>query len=719
MQTQGDRQLELTTFAERTDSAPMTLVEPRPDASARPAIVLCMVMVGIALALLPTAAVPLAPVRRFVFFQGGSLLTAYAITACLMLHQYHYRRSGSVLLLIAAYCWSAALQVPMLLTYPGPSDGAGIPLGEAGSTAWEWHAWHCGFGLLALAYAVVEWRFAGWTLRRGPFAALAAIGATLVVAGGLAIGAITAIDQLPTMVHPSGQLGTANTVFSVSTLAIVAAAFGLLWMRDGRYKPMNLWLAVSLTAAFGDELVAVMSGVRYALGWYCSRVYGLVAASVLLMLFLREFGLLHRRLQAAHAAAQSDNATLEERVRARTAELKAALHDAEDAHEQLRQVEKVRVVGQLAAGVAHDFNNILQVIGGVMEVVKEELQPGGEALPYVDAAAKATERGGRLTQQLLAYARKQMLAPTLLELPALLADVQAILARTLGSRITVDLDLDPTLSPVLADSAQLQTALINLGINAAHAMPNGGTLRFDAHWGAPSDFGELSGGDYIVIATIDTGTGMAPDVVARAFEPFFTTKGLEGTGLGLAMVQGFSRQTGGDARIISAPGQGTRVEMWLPAVRRQIVARGPAPATNENRPKGAGRVLLVDDSSDVLLTVRAFLTKSGYTVRHAASGDDALATLATGERFDILITDYMMPGLLGSDLIEQARVIQPGLAVLIITGFSAVTGLDPDQQEAALLRKPFKRDELIERVNALLTERDATASGRRVSGSRT
>jgi signal transduction histidine kinase/ActR/RegA family two-component response regulator len=690
----------------------MTLLEPRDDAPSRPALILCAVMVAVAVALLPTAAVPLAPMRRFVFFQGGSLLTAYTITSYLMSHQFQYRRSVSVLLLMSAYVMSAALQVPLLLTYPGPDDGPGIPLGGPGSTAWLWHAWHAMFALLSLGYAVVEWRHAVWAVRRAGLALWGTLAATLTAAGLIAVGTIAGIALLPRMLDPSGRLALPHFVFGGCTLVVIAAAFPVLFLRDGQRKPMNLWLAVALAAAFGDVLVAMNSGGRYTLGWYCGRVYGLVTACALLLLFLREFGSLHRKLRLALARVRDSNERLEARVRERTAELQHALDEAQDAHEQLRQAEKVRVVGQLVAGVAHDFNNILQVVGGVLDVVREDIAPGSEAGGYVEAAARAAERGARLTHQLLSYARKQLLAPALVDLPALLGGVQALLARTLGSHITVELAIEADAPSVLVDGMQLQTALINLGINAAHAMPQGGRLRFEACRAAATEFPGLAPDDYTVIAAVDTGTGMTPETLARAFEPFFTTKGLDGTGLGLAMVQGFCRQSGGDARVISAPGQGTRVEVWLPSASRTaggLAPTAPAPA----RPTGAGNILLVDDSPDVLLTVRAFLSKGGFTVRHAHSGDEALALLAAGERFDILITDYMMPGLIGSDLVEQARAMQPGLPVLIITGFSVVAGFDPEKQHAEVLRKPFKRDELIARINALLA---AVTTPRRDAG---
>jgi signal transduction histidine kinase/ActR/RegA family two-component response regulator len=672
----------------------------------------------LALATLWLGTIELPPLPELPFFRGGSVLTLTATTAYLLNLRARHARSGPLLLLAAAYGVAALPQIPILLLYLPVVARTGAWVGGPSGSLWLWHAWHFVFSSLVLSYGIACWRRPGWTVARIRTVQAAMWSLAAIVTITICVIAETDAALLPALAR-GGAPDDAQSVWGLATLLLTTLAFGSLSLGRGWQTPLHGWLAVALVALFGETLNGTFAGAPFTARWFGSSIFGLIAAASLLGFFLREFALLHRHLRVALQQVVDANELLETRVVERTAELKAALADAEAAHEQLRQAEKVRLVGQLAAGVAHDFNNILQVVSGALDVASDGMMAGSEASVHVDAAARAAERGAKLTHQLLAYARKQVLEPVLVELPELLGGVQSILARTLSSRIRVELDVARDMPPVRVDSAQLQTALINLGINASHAMPGGGVLRIASVRAYVPDFGGLQPGEYVVINTSDTGTGMTPEVIARAFEPFYSTKGKDGTGLGLAMVQGFSRQSGGDTRIISGPGQGTRVEIWLPAARRDT-ADGPdtsvaLAASNlvNSRPSGAGRVLLVDDSSDVLLTVRAFLSKSGFVVRHCASGDEALGLLATGEQFDVLITDYLMPGLTGKDLIEQSRAMQPDIQVLIITGFTDITVSEADRRGAALLRKPFKRDELVARVNALLT---AAAEPRRTAG---
>jgi CheY-like chemotaxis protein len=226
-------------------------------------------------------------------------------------------------------------------------------------------------------------------------------------------------------------------------------------------------------------------------------------------------------------------------------------------------------------------------------------------------------------------------------------------------------------------------------------MPEGGELCIDVSQAEATEadrFGEIQPGRYVLIAVTDTGTGMAPEVLERAFDPFFTTKGLEGTGLGLAMVQGFCRQSGGDVRVSSETGRGTRFELWLPEDESAPAASAPPPPLAA---RGQGlRVLLTDDSRDVLVMVEAFLRKDGFTVETANGGGVAMAALGAGRRFDVLVTDYMMAGMTGVELIRRAREVQPGLPALVITGYAEVTEFMTGLPKAALLLKPFQRYDL-------------------------
>ncbi|MBU8539692.1 hybrid sensor histidine kinase/response regulator [Falsiroseomonas tokyonensis] len=366
----------------------------------------------------------------------------------------------------------------------------------------------------------------------------------------------------------------------------------------------------------------------------------------------------------------------------------AALRTSE---EMLRQSQKMEAIGRLAAGVAHDFNNILQSIVGALELVLDELPEGTTGYEYAGVALDAAERGSSLTHHMLSYARKQILRPRNIALGPFLADMQKLLERTLGPHITVI--LRPTAAPsTLADPGQLQTALLNLAINAAHAMPHGGTLTLDAQRRS------YGGRGWACLRVADTGTGMDAETLAHAVDPFFTTKGLEGTGLGLSMVQGFAEQSGGRLHLVSVLGEGTTVELWLPMVSAEAQLVQPAAVPRPLK----GRILLVDDSADVLLTTGSYLEKAGFEVVRAESGDRALALLKDGMVFDVLITDYAMAGINGADLIVEARLLLPSMRALMITGFADLRYTDLLPAGTLVLHKPFQRKDLADALQTIV-----------------
>jgi PAS domain S-box-containing protein len=367
----------------------------------------------------------------------------------------------------------------------------------------------------------------------------------------------------------------------------------------------------------------------------------------------------------------------------------------------LRHGQKMEAIGRLAAGVAHDFNNILQAVIGSLDLVTDELPVGTPAREFTGTALDAALRGSHLTHHLLSYARKQILWPQPIDLASFLSDIERLLARTLGPHIAIALNVRH-MPRAHADPGELQTALLNLAINAAHAMPKGGTLHIAA------DAERDAGPPWVRITLTDTGAGMDPATLAQAVEPFFTTKGLGGTGLGLSMVQGFAEQSGGTLRIDSTPGRGTVVELRLPAAAAPVFREVARPT--EQQPV-SGRILLVDDSTDVLVTVGAFLERAGYAVVRVEQGEHALAVLAKDLRFDAMVSDYAMPGLNGLDLIAQARLVKPGLPALIITGYAALG----DAEDMAVLHKPFQRHELLAAL-ARVVGCEAVTAGRAQAG---
>jgi PAS domain S-box-containing protein len=382
--------------------------------------------------------------------------------------------------------------------------------------------------------------------------------------------------------------------------------------------------------------------------------------------------------------------------------------------EQLRQAQKMQVIGQLASGVAHDFNNILQAIASGVELLKNERFISESGRDFLDVIGRATHRGSYLTHHLLSYSGRQMHDPKPSDVTQLLDRLRGMLLRTLGPAISLTIEIGDSIGMVSIDRGQFETAVMNLAINASHAMPSGGGLHIHVGSAEAEPFGELKPGRHVVIAVTDTGTGIPPDVMARIFDPFFTTKGAEGTGLGLPMVQGFCRQSGGDVRVSSAPGKGTCFEIWLPEAAATTPHHHPV---ERLAPAGqAARVLLVDDAADVLILLDAFLRGGGFTVHQAQGGQQALAALAAGERFDVLVTDYMMPEMNGVALIAHARAIQPGLPALVISGFSDAADFMSSLPDALVLHKPFNRDQLITQIAALLPAGAAADAHHAVGG---
>ncbi|MBV9118752.1 MAG: response regulator, partial [Acetobacteraceae bacterium] len=363
--------------------------------------------------------------------------------------------------------------------------------------------------------------------------------------------------------------------------------------------------------------------------------------------------------------------------------------------ETLRHGQKMEAIGRIAAGVAHDFNNILQSVMGGLELVLDEVETGTPAHGFAEVAIRAASRGAYLTHHLLAYARKQVLSPRVVDLAAFIAEMRTFLARTLGPHIAIEVCVDRATPPVEVDPSQLQTAVLNLAINAAHAMPRGGTLSLGVREES------AAGEHWIVLAVSDTGVGMDAATLAQACEPFFTTKGLEGTGLGLSMVQGFAEQSRGRLHIASTPGEGTTVELRLPPAAAE--ARRAARQPGQVGPRAGGRVLLVDDDPDVLVTTGAFLDRAGFQVVRASSGDEALALLARGdERFDALVSDYAMPGLNGAGLAVESQSVQPGLPVVVITGFASFKEAAALPEGTVMLHKPFQREHLITALRGVM-----------------
>ncbi|MDN7668254.1 ATP-binding protein [Burkholderia vietnamiensis] len=406
-------------------------------------------------------------------------------------------------------------------------------------------------------------------------------------------------------------------------------------------------------------------------------------------------------LQASNDALRRLTETLEQRVADAIAE-RAAIE------EQLRHAQKMEAIGSLTGGIAHDFNNVLQVISGNLQVLAVELGERASAQPRIESANNAVRRGAQLASHLLAFARRQPLSPTVLNPRKLIDGMSEMLHRALGETVRVVAALAPDVGNVLADRHQLENALLNLAINARDAMRGDGTLTIAAYNDTTAVGAlrtPLPPGEYVTFEITDTGSGMTPDVLERVFEPFFTTKpDGEGTGLGLSMVFGFVKQSGGHTAIDSAPGQGTTVRLTFPRCH-DAFAEEPACAPRPDPVRGRETILIVEDDADVRLTVVDMLAQLGYKVLSASDGEAALRILDSGTPIDLLFTDVIMPGhIKGGELARRAAQRTPPLPVLFTSGYTRDEifhsgRLDPG---VMLLGKPYRRDELAARIRSVL-----------------
>jgi signal transduction histidine kinase len=393
-------------------------------------------------------------------------------------------------------------------------------------------------------------------------------------------------------------------------------------------------------------------------------------------------------------------------------ELRTEVRRREETEEQLRQAQKMEAIGRLTGGLAHDFNNLMTIVTGSLDLLNRRLASDDSRLKkLVDNAMEGARRASALTRQLLAFARRQPLEPKPTDINKLVSEVSALLRGTLGETIAIETVLAGGLWPANIDAHQLERAIVNLALNARDAMPGGGRLTIEtanAHLDEAyaKTHAEVTPGQYTSIAITDTGSGISPDIVGKIFEPFFTTKPAgHGTGLGLSQVFGFVKQSGGHVKVYSERGKGTTMRLYLPRHGGQIASACDMDEVGLIKEEGGGvRVLLVEDDPDVRRFTADALTELGHRVRAAENAETALACLADGEDFDLLLTDVVMPGMDGRRLADAALRRKPGLKVLFMTGYTpnAIIHngvLDPGTQ---LLSKPFAVTQLAEKLRIVL-----------------
>ncbi|WIW45003.1 response regulator [Bradyrhizobium sp. 62B] len=404
-------------------------------------------------------------------------------------------------------------------------------------------------------------------------------------------------------------------------------------------------------------------------------------------------------LQAREQTAQE----LEKLVVERTRELEEAneqlrleMNERTRVEETLRQAQKIEAIGQLTGGVAHDFNNLLMVISGGLDMLDRQTDPNRRRR-LMDGMTQAAQRGASLTRQLLAFSRRQKLRPEPVDVAAQIGGMRELLDRSLRGDVHVEFDFPDSLWPVEVDPGELELVVLNLAVNARDAMPNGGTIVVRGE-NLPGLKDDPISGDYVRLSVVDTGIGMAPDILSRVFEPFFTTKDVgKGSGLGLAQVHGFATQSRGTVRIQSEVGRGTSIELYLPrsfdvpSKERHLID------LTRIRPKKSnhGRILLVEDDDEVAALVGEMLGQLGYEVTRAASAAAALGALADGRSVDLIFSDIMMPG--GMNGVELAREIKKrrsDIPVLLTSGYAEASVHEAQRAGIQILAKPYHIDEL-------------------------
>jgi PAS domain S-box-containing protein len=399
-------------------------------------------------------------------------------------------------------------------------------------------------------------------------------------------------------------------------------------------------------------------------------------------------------------------ATLEERITERTAALT-------EAHEALRQSQKMEAVGQLTGGIAHDFNNLLQGIVGSLDIIQKRIASGrvSDIEKFLTGAMTAANRAASLTHRLLAFSRRQPLSPKPVDASQLVGSMEDLVRRTIGETIALTVATAPGLWLTRCDPNQLESAILNLVINARDAMPDGGRITIETSNALIDDAyaaraHDVTPGEYVCIAVSDTGTGMPPDVADRAFDPFFTTKPIgQGTGLGLSMIYGFARQSEGYSKIHSTLGHGTSVKIYLPRFRGETAGEDAAPDLLQQPAAEPGEtVLVIEDEEVVRGLVVEVLNDLGYRALEAATGPAGLDILQSDERIDLLVTDIGLPGLNGRQVADAARTKRPGLKVLFMTGYAENAAISSGFLEPgmSMITKPFSMEALASRVRAMI-----------------
>jgi signal transduction histidine kinase/CheY-like chemotaxis protein len=515
-------------------------------------------------------------------------------------------------------------------------------------------------------------------------------------------------DMLP-VADVAGDFNRITTTgYAPLIQGILFAALFLLWRASRFRTAVSAWLGVAIVALAVDNAITMAGGARLSIGWYVGRIDALLSALVMLALYLKEVNRVYlaaaanaRELARAKLELERHQERLESEVRDRTRSL-------ENTRDALLHAQKLEAIGKLTGGVAHDFNNVLHIISGNLDLIRLLSANNDRVLQRCSSAHDAVRRGAKLSSQLLSFARKQPLQPVPTSLAQVFANMDVLLKRAVGERIEIDLAIDALAGNVKVDPQQLENVILNLTLNASDAMQAGGRLTIDVRDTVQAD------ADYVLVSFTDTGTGMSDDVKQRAFEPFFSTKGVgKSSGLGLSMAYGFVKQSGGQIDIDSILGQGTTIRILLPRTCESAVEKKAAPLGSVIG--GNEVVLIVDDEPEIQNNVGAILAGLGYQVLTAGGTDEACKLLVGQKTIDLLFTDVIMPGTMTSaQLAALARQSHPDIRVLFTSGYSEDAVIHDGRADdgVSLLKKPYVRDELAQAIRMALGKRDTASQSR-------
>ncbi len=509
---------------------------------------------------------------------------------------------------------------------------------------------------------------------------------------------LEALPQLVWTCRPDGSCDYYNPQWQNYTGVSAEEHLGWAWLNivhaEDRQRLESAW-RLSLANGMVFDADARLSRANGTHPWFKLRSIPVRGANSVIT---RWFGTATEitDLIEARETLRRSNDELEAAVVERTREREVAL-------KQLHESQKMESIGQLTGGVAHDFNNLLAVILGSLSLLRKNLPEDPRTSRLIDGAIQGAERGANLTRRLLAFARRQELKLEAVDILSLVPDLTEFLRQSVGPGIAIVFDVPPDVHPIKIDVNQFELALMNLAVNARDAMPNGGVLTITARDDdsaqeyAPGK--ALPRAEYVRISVADTGEGMSEATLAKAMEPFFTTKGVgKGTGLGLSMVHGLTAQSGGAVHITSQRGKGTVVHLWLPRAKRESVKKVAAqPVLASQHAAGCSRVLLVDDDPLVSMGTADMLMDLGHSVTEASSGMQALQILEANPLFDLVVTDYAMPGMTGLDLATKIKHLQPTIPIIIATGYAELPTDAPDK--FLRLDKPYNQQQLAEMID--------------------